>query len=304
MLTLALAMRASGEEGAPLPMVFPQLEAIGAKPRRGAVTLVCAAPGGGKSAWMSEYVINLFDPERGEKLRGMYFSADTDRMTLGKRAAAGIIQCTTDEAEEWLKTDENNIWEQMDLATNHIWTCFDAGLKVDDIDDEIMSYAYVNGEWPEFIVIDVLMNVQGNSTSGDHTAFAETMEWLHQLARQSGAAVFVLHHVVGQYEDGDIPIPLSGVLGKVTKFARLILTFFKPDDTTLGVVVVKNTSGFMDAKAQNFAMMPKIPWMPVRSWFGRTPEDIKNMETTKIVDSIRDMGDEDEDNWTAWKVLG
>jgi KaiC/GvpD/RAD55 family RecA-like ATPase len=297
LLTLALAMKASGEEGQPLPVVFPQLEEIGAKPRRGSITLVCAAPGGGKSAWMSEYAINLALGET--KLRGMYFSADTDRMTLGKRAAAGILQCTTDEAEEWLKDRDHEIWDKMDQATNHIWTCFDAGLTLTDIEQEIQAYAYVNGEYPEFIVVDVLMNVQGTATSGDHVAFAETMEWLHMLARETGSAVFVLHHVTGMYEDGDTPIPLTGVLGKVTKFARLVLTLWRPDANTLGFVVAKNTSGFMDPKAQNYQMMPKVPWYPERSWFGRDADSIRNLSSVRMVDSII-ATDDPEDDWDAW----
>lgn len=298
MLTLALAMRASSGEGEPLPPVFPQLEAIGAKPRKGAITLISAAPGGGKSAFMSEYAINLVD-ETGAKLRGMYFSADTDRMTLGKRAAAGILQCTTEQSEEWLKDKDHEIWQAMDSATNHIWTTFDAGLSLSDIESEVKAYAFVNGEYPEFLVIDVLMNVQGTASSGDHVAFQETMEWLHMLARETQAAIFVLHHVTGMYEDGDQPIPLSGVLGKITKLARLVLTLWRPDPEHLALVVAKNTSGFMDPKAQNYAMMPRIPWYPERSWFGRSEEDLRNMSSTRVVDSMS-SGEQDDDEWNAW----
>lgn len=249
---------------------------------------------------MSEYAINLLDTTTGRKLRGMYLSADTDRMTLGKRAAAGILQVTTEEAEEWLHDKNHMIWAQMDAATNHIWTSFDAGLTVSDIDQEVETYAYVNGEWPEFIIVDVLMNVQGSTTSGDHVAFAETLEWLHMLGRQTGAAIFVLHHVTGTFEDGDQPIPLSGVLGKVTKFARLVLTLFRPDEHTLGVVVVKNSSGFMDPKAQNWQMMPRIPWVPERSWFGRDVRELREyVEQQKFV-PVPEEDEDEEDDWGTW----
>lgn len=289
MLTLALAMRAAESEGIPLPVVFPQLERLGAKPRRGQVTLVGAGPGGGKSALISEWVINLTEGNR--KLQGMYFSADTDRMTLGKRAAAGVLGCTLDETETYLKTNEHQIWDKLEEATSHIWMCFDPGLTLDDIEAEIMTYAVVNGAWPEFVIIDVLMNVQGENSDGDHTAFAEAMKWFHQMARETNSAFFVLHHVTGPYENGDEPIPLGGILGKVTKLARLVLTLHRTSPNMLGVSVVKNSSG--PASAAGWTVRTDIPWIPERSWFGR---DITVEETPEIEAEDQDP----DDDWKVW----
>ncbi len=300
MLTLALAMRASEGEGTPLPSVFPQLELLGAKPRRGQVTLVAAGPGAGKSALVSEWVIHLFDDLKQEKLTGMYFSADTDRMTLGKRAAAGIIKCTLDEAEDWLKTNEGGIWESLQDSTDHIWACFDPQLTLDDIDEEIKVFALVTGEWPEFVVVDVLMNVHGDTSDGDHTAFAEAMKHFHTRARETNSAFFVLHHVVGSFEDSKEPIPLGGILGKVTKLARLVLTLHRTQDNMLGVSVVKNSSGKADTSG--WGVRTQIPWLPERSWFGKTQEDFQAMGIQSKIDEIKsiDPENDDEDDWRVW----
>jgi hypothetical protein len=284
MLNIALAMRESGNEGKPLPIVFPQMKEIGAHPRQGQITLVCAAPGGGKSAWMSEYAINLFDYEEDRYMRGIYFSADTDRMTLGKRAAAGLLQCTINEAEEYLQDNRYDIWDILKEKTEHIWVCFDAGLTLQDIDEEIQVYAYTQGAWPEFVVVDVLMNVQGSASSGDHVAYQEAMEWFHMIARNTGAAFFVLHHVTGEFENGKDPIPLRGILGKISKLPRLILTFHQPIEGMLGVSVVKNSSGPRDT--EGFGVKVNIPWLPERSWFGRKPEDIYAIQARRIADTL------------------
>lgn len=47
--TIGLTLRAKGKEGESLPAVFHQLERIGAKIRRGQVTLVAGAAGAGKA---------------------------------------------------------------------------------------------------------------------------------------------------------------------------------------------------------------------------------------------------------------
>jgi KaiC/GvpD/RAD55 family RecA-like ATPase len=297
-------MRATEGEGEPLPVVFPQLEELGAKPRRGQVTLIAAGPGGGKSAMTSEWVIELFDQTKGQKLSGMYFSADTDRMTLGKRAAAGIIGCNLNEAEEWLKDDQFGIWEALEEATSHIWTCFDASLTLDDIEAEVKAYAFVTGQWPDFVVVDVLMNVSGDNSDGDHVAFAEAMKYFHGMSRETNSAFFVLHHVTGPYENGAEPIPLGGILGKVTKLARLVLTLHRMDDGILGVSVVKNSSG--PADTSGWKVRAKIPWDPSRSWFGRTKADISAMSTTKAIDVINDIEPEDEQvaQWHEWSRYG
>lgn len=303
MLTLALAMRASEGEGEPLPGVFPQLEALGAKPRRGQVTLVAAGPGAGKSALVSDWIINLIDGLKQEKLTGMYFSADTDRMTLGKRAAAGIIRCTLDEAEEWLKDNSGGIWDALESETSHVWACFDPQLTMDDIDEEIKVFAYVTGAWPEFVVVDVLMNVHGDTSDGDHTAFAEAMKHFHTRSRETNSAFFVLHHVTGNYENSDEPIPLGGILGKVTKLARLVLTLHRTQDNMLGVSVVKNSSGKADTSG--WGVRTQIPWLPERSWFGKNQDDFQAMGIQSKVDDIRRIDPEgEEEDYTDWKVWG
>lgn len=267
MSNLTLAMRARGAEGEPLPPVFKQLETLGAKVRRGQVTLIAGAPGGGKSAVATHIAVNADYTGYGDRVPTLYFSADTDRHTLGVRIGAGILNQNLLNVEEMLKRDDSGVWEEIAEATEHMTFNFDPAPSLTDIDDEVEAYAVVHGEYPHLIVIDNLMNVTGADGEGTQQYIVQdrVIEWLCQIARQTGAAVVVLHHVKGQYEDGITPIPFSGLMNNVGKRPRLVLTLYRIQDNILGICVVKNSSGRADASAQS--VVASVGWMPERSFF-------------------------------------
>jgi hypothetical protein len=270
---------------------------IGAKARRGQITMICGIPGGGKSLFTLDWMINLGD----HGLKGMYFSNDTDRMTLGKRAVADLLDIEIDDAEKLLEDKDQTAWQILDEAMSHMWFSFDADTSLQDIEEELNCYAMVNGCWPDFVVVDVLMNVAGDqSDSGDHTQFAEAMHWFHGTARNTQAAFFVLHHTTGDAErNPDVPIAMGQVLGKVSKLARLILTLYRPYEGFLGVSVVKNTSGKADASGWNVSA--KIPYDPARSFFEKRIRTFENPARQDWSPSGI-LGDEekDPDDWSQW----
>lgn len=259
MQTLSLAMRNSEEEGIALPSVFSSLEKIGAKFRRGQLSLVAAAPGGGKSAFATYEAVFAAYGEFGETpVPTLYFSADTDKKTLGNRIAASVTKLTVDQSEELLLANHKATWEMLDQNTNHIWFAWDRGPSLEDLENEIEAFAHVMGDWPHKIVVDNLKNiwVEESGEGGEHIRYDRVLDYLHELAGITGAHIMVLHHVTGYYEIGNVPIPLSGILGKVTKPFRLILTLHKAWDNMLGICVVKNTSGRASADGSLIVHMP------------------------------------------------
>lgn len=129
---------------------------------------------------------------------------------------------------------------------------FDGSITLDDLDDELMAYAMTYGDWPEVIVIDNLSNVVQDDLEGYH-ALEATCDYLHELARKTGAAVIALHHVTGAYDDGTEPVPLSGLRGKVSKVPEMVLTLsvegntWETGERRLIVSIVKNRGGKGDA---------------------------------------------------------
>jgi RecA-family ATPase len=221
--------------------------------------MIAGAPGGGKSAFALDMAIKMAYGEYNESpVPCMYFSADTDKGTLGTRAAAGIAGFTVDEAEELIKTGNQGIWSMLDQATSHIWFHWNRAPDLDDVESEVIAYAHVMGEYPHLIVIDNLKNiyVEGNGESGDHIRYDRVLDSLHELAGITGACIIVLHHVAGWAENGDQPIPLAGILGKVTKPFGLILTLHKAWENMLGICVVKNRTGRGEANGSFIIHMP------------------------------------------------
>lgn len=251
MKTIGLALRNSENVGLSLPPVFTTLDKMGAKFRRGQLSLVAGGPGTGKSAVASFIAINSGYGEYAEiGVPTLYFSADTDKRTLGNRIAASVTHLTVDECEDLLLKNNQSTLKMLDDATAHIWFNWNNGPGLSDIQDEVEAFAHVNGEWPHLIVIDNLKNIwiDGAGEGGDHVRYDRVLDFLHELAGQTNAHIMVLHHVAGFYENGDAPIPLSGILGKVTKPFRLIITLYRPNETQIGLSIVKNSTGKMSQK--------------------------------------------------------
>lgn len=261
--TLARAIRGRAEEGRALPPAFSQLEALGAKLRYSQVALMVGAPGGGKSALALTWALRSQVPT-------LYFSADTDRMTMGVRLGAGLLAHETDAVEAALIGPEREKWlHYIDSHTSHMWFMWDPAPSLDDIEQEVMAYAAVNGQWPGLVVVDNLKNIWDDDGAGeaDHVRYDRVVARLKEMSQEIGCATLVLHHVMGQYEDGYTQIPLSGILGKCAKDVRLAMTLHRgPIGTNeMRVSVVKNNGNKADPSGSLWA---PLKFYPERMQFG------------------------------------
>lgn len=251
MQTIALALSQSENVGQALPDVFPTLAKMGAKLRRGQLSLWAGGPGTGKSALASFIAANAGYGDFNETgVPTLYFSADTDKRTLGNRITASVTKMTVDECEDLLLAGNKSTLKMLNDYTSHIWFNWNNGPNLDNIEDEIEAFAHVNGDWPHLIIIDNLKNVwiDTSGEGGEHIRYDRVLDYLHELAGLTNAHIMVLHHVTGFYENGDEPIPLSGILGKVSKPFRLIITLHRPNPEQIGLSIVKNSTGKMDPR--------------------------------------------------------
>lgn len=265
MQTLGLSLRAKGREGEPLPPVFPQLEAMEAKIRRGQVTLIAAAPNGGKSALATTIALFSDYTGFGDRVPTLYFSADSDKMTFGVRAMAAVLNIHTSVAEGLLLEKDEDAISKLDSFTDHMWVNFDSSPSPKDIDEEVDCFAYIYGEYPHLVVIDNLMDVSLYGLD-ERTGHDAVVDFCRQLARRTSAALLVLCHVVGAYTDGVDVIPRSGLMNKIDKRPRLILTLHKPTNNVLAVSVVKNSNGPAESDG---SFMTDIGWIPERCYLAR-----------------------------------
>lgn len=211
-------------------------------PRRGQLAMVAAAPGGCKS-FLTHNILQNGDGH-GNKNKGIYFSADSDAWTMFMRTIALETHWKMSDVENGMKENPEYFDQIAAKASQNIWFDFHSEISGELIANQIKAYAELHGEFPEFIVVDNLKNL--DVTEGGRESdydLEENMEFLHEVAHITGAAVIVTHHLTGQYEEIEGPPPLGSVRGKVTKTAELVITLNRPQADLLRVNVVKNRGG-------------------------------------------------------------
>lgn len=243
MLTLTRAKRARGEAGDPLPTVFETLARETVHIRKGQFTLVAAAPGVGKSVFGMALALRSGVP-------GYYASADTDAFTMYLRAGSMFTGWRTNDIEAAVSGGMTAEVDAHLEKVNHVRFDFSGRIEIPSLEEELKAYAMTYGEWPSLIAIDNLSNID---MDGDgQQALENSCDYLHELSRETGAAVIALHHVTGPYDDGITPVPLSGLRGKISKVPEMVLTLYRDPSVGLSglgslfVCPVKNRTGKAD----------------------------------------------------------
>lgn len=240
MLSASRALGGNGSAGDWLPDVFPLLAEEGIHFRRTQMSMIVAGPGVGKSNFAL-----IASARMG--VRTLYMSADTDAHTTNTRLVSAVLDVSQDD----VRLDDPVSSEALEALAS-LQFSFDASPSIDDIVGEVDAYAMLYGEYPELIIVDNLKNLYSDADN-EFTAYANVLDELHQLARLTTAHVMVLHHAVGEYENGNTPIPLSGLNGKVGKIPELVLTLYRIHDSftdSLGICPVKHRNGTADASGR------------------------------------------------------
>lgn len=238
MQSLLRAYHRRGQEGQPLPDVFGSLANVKARHMRGHVTLTSAAPGAGKSAVALTEVIRMQVPT-------LYLAPDADRTTTCMRAVQVVHGITMEQVERAF--NEKAPWVEKTLGDLH-WLrfAFPSSPDIREVVERVWAYAEAEGDWPHMIVVDNLMDIEGEGEN-EFAGLRRIMSDLPKLAKQTLSAVHVLHHVNGEYEDSYTPIPMKGINGKVSKKPTLIRTInWGGQDGQLWVSIVKNRFGPVD----------------------------------------------------------
>jgi replicative DNA helicase len=242
-MPIALDRAATSEDagGHTLPTAWPTLEAQGVNIRSAELTVVAGQPAAGKSAFALATAVKMGIPT-------LYFAADTAAWTMAIRAVAMVTGLTQDVVEAKL-TDDPHSADGAFESLRYIRWCFDSAPTLDDIDDEVSAYEEVWGRNPDLIVIDNLVDVSDGDD--EWAAVRRTQKELKFLARETGAAVVVLHHVTEAFRVDDNSAPSrSSILGKDTRLPALVLTVTNQDGF-LGVAIVKNRYGKADPSGRS-----------------------------------------------------
>ena len=231
-------MRAVGRQdigGEPMPSVFRTFDDNQIILRRSEVSMIAGQPGAGKSTLALALALRMQAPT-------LYLSADTNAHTMAMRLYSMIEGVSQVEAEKIISEHPDMAKEKLAKAS-HIYWSFDSNPGLGDIDDEVTAIEELLGESPALIVVDNLMDVAmdgGEEFGGMRSAMKE----LKYLARDTNAAVLVLHHTKESYSADPCP-PRSAVQGMVNQLPALILTLGQHQGL-MAVAPVKNRYGKAD----------------------------------------------------------
>jgi predicted ATP-dependent serine protease len=238
--------------GEPLPPAFAAFERAGIILRRAEVTVVAGTPGAGKSSVALAIAVKTKHPT-------LYFSADTNAHTMAMRLIAMSGRMTQTAAELLLKREPDKAHELLQI-NNHLFWSFDSSPTLKDLDEEVSAFETVWGRSPALIVVDNLMDIamDGHDEFGGMRA---AMKELKYLARDTNAAVLVLHHTKEGFE-GYPCQPRSAIQGLVNQIPAMVLTIGQMkqgDDTYLCVAPVKNRYGRADQTGNNYVSLAFNP---------------------------------------------
>lgn len=206
--------------------------------RRGQLHMLIAAPGVGKSVLATAYVVQ-------SGVKTLYLSLDTDAHTTCSRAASAATGYPLTMVEKALTPGQEQDWViQVLRDVDNVRYAFTSAPDSAEIGNRIVAYSEAAGEYPELVVVDNLGNVSYDDE--EFTGMRRLTRDLQSVAGKTRSAVLVLHHAVGQYEDGNRTIPMSGINGKVSKFPAMILTAHRAQPGAVTLSVVKNRFGRAD----------------------------------------------------------
>ena len=237
MRTLARAVGSVDIGGEPLPSVFRTFDANKVVIRRSEISMIAGTPGAGKSTLALAIALRA-------KVPTLYISADTNAHTMAMRLLSMIINKPQSEAEMLLVDDVENSRKVINNSSGHIFWSFESAPTLSDLDQEVEAFEELWGCAPTLIVIDNLMDI-ANDGGEEFAAMRSTIKELKYLARDTNAAVLLLHHTKESYV-GNPCQPRSALQGMVAQLPALICTVGSNAPGFIAVAPVKNRYGKAD----------------------------------------------------------
>ena len=254
MKTLRRSVRKTDVGGEPLPAPFQAFARAGIVLRRAEVTVIAGTPGAGKSSVALHIAARLKQPT-------LYFSADTNAHTMAMRLISMSGKMTQQAAENLMKSNPDTA-EAILSENNHLFWSFESSPTLKDLDEEVSAFETIWGRSPTLIVVDNLMDVALDGAE-EFAAMRQIMKELKYLARDTNAAVLVLHHTQ-EGSQGYPCQPRSALQGKVAQVPAMVLTVGQQMlptglDMYLCIAPVKNRYGKADQTGNTYIQLSFDP---------------------------------------------
>lgn len=259
MLTASRALTVKGHIGEPLPDLPVLADFHGPeweyRPRGGQVTMIVGQPGSQKSG----LALHLAGEWGKVGVPTLYFSADMDQHTAITRLAASITGDRTRDVADGVESGNGAYYSDAvgDVSVRFV---FDTNPTMTDIMESIDAWVELYDSYPGLIVLDNLLDVEPTAGDSEHSGYKSILLDVKELARGTGAHVFVLHHASEAGTNPNAPAPRSAVMGKVSQTPENVLSVAM-DQTQQWFMasLVKHRNGPSDATAKRLVSMHVDP---------------------------------------------
>lgn len=225
------------------------------KPRKGELMMFSGRSGSGKSTFSLFWLAKM-------NLDALYFSSDMTASQVGYKLAAMMLEEDMDGIErEWREGESAHERVLSSLADLRLSFSY-GGITYAKIESTLDAYVELHDKWPDMIIIDNLMDVEG--CESDYTAQQEAMQYLHEVKSQTGASVLVLHHCSDKSWDAATdpfsPPGRKEIKNGMSEKPEQILTLaLNPHTGDCNVAVVKQRMGKSDPTGRSYATIGAVP---------------------------------------------
>ena len=261
MLTASRSLNTSWAAAPELPRIaaLTGLYQLGVRFRRQMVMMISGRSGHQKSG----FALFLCTHWAMQGLRILYLSADMSSFTASTRIAGMLLDLTTEEVEFEMKQGGERAKRVLDVLANlPIVFAFDSPISGRTIDDNLNAYVEVWDEFPDLIVVDNLMDIEG--CDSDYTAQMDALQKLTAIGRETGSAMLVLHHATDKnlqaINDPYSPPSRDQVKGGMSEKPELSLSVaLNPHTFEYKVACIKQRMGPSDPSANMYATLRADP---------------------------------------------
>lgn len=257
MLNASRAITLSAGSAPELPRVkgLEPLYRWGCRPRQGELIMVAGRSGMQKSGFVMWWVSQM-------NLPTLYLSADMSLYGASVRFAGTRLGWNQYEVEAAMAEGGEKAQVILDELADVNVTLVPGAITIPKIDAAIGAFIEQTNNYPAILVVDNLMDIEGSTS--DYTEQMEAMQILHDLGRETGMTIFVLHHATDKgwaaQSNPYYPPARSEIKGGMSEKPELVLTVaLEPTTNFFRIAVTKQRMGRQDATAQNPVIMQAYP---------------------------------------------
>jgi hypothetical protein len=245
---------AAGQE--PLPPPFASWEKERIRLRRNSVHLWAGPSASFKTMTMINAIMNM-------KVPTLVFSTDSDESTIASRMLGILSGTPVEQTEGWLNPNSAHLGNAARLLAPYDFIRWDFAPSptLDDVWNGAYAYATVEGCWPDQIVVDIVSDLYLAGHKDEWSMLKELMRQGKVLARETGAAVHLMHHVTDSWKPSrEQPVPSKGdVLGKLSGIPVVMMNFAPGENGEILAACVKNRFAKCDPSGRTFIRMHVEP---------------------------------------------